>query len=66
MTWYPGAPLNTDPKKDRFYDLVIRVTFKTYKERMSSAIGSYETANTFDPSDVRLRFARSGETLNRM
>jgi hypothetical protein len=65
MTWYPGGPSHVVSGTTRYYDLVIRITFKTYKERMSSAIGNYKTSNPFEPT-VRLRLSRSGETLNRM
>jgi hypothetical protein len=65
MTWYPGGPSHTVSGRTRFYDLVIRITFKTYKERMSSAVGHYVTTNPFEPI-VRLNLSRSGETLNRM
>jgi hypothetical protein len=65
MTWYPGCPSREVSGVTRFYDLVIRVTFKTYKERMSSAIGTYLTDNPDEPL-VRLNLSRSGETLNRM
>ncbi|MFA5436885.1 MAG: hypothetical protein WC372_12675, partial [Candidatus Neomarinimicrobiota bacterium] len=65
MTWYPGGPSREVSGVTRFYDLVIRVTFKTYKERMSSAIGLYTTNNPSEPL-VQLNLSRSGETLNRM
>jgi hypothetical protein len=65
MTWYPGGPSHVVSGKTRYYDLVIRITFKTYKERMSSAIGTYRTSNPFEPT-VLLNLSRSGETLNRM
>jgi hypothetical protein len=64
MTWYPGGPSREVSGDTRYYDLVIRVTFKTYKERMSSAIFGYSPGSqNYSIPFVQLNLSRSGETL---